>query len=95
MNMKYSYPTTMYESMFSKMYIFQVEKYSLQFLLTSSVRGNYCMDSNILFIHCSQKTVVQVQVNILSKIHQACHNDVNGFKPGSNWKMTEKHAAEY
>ena len=31
--------------------------------LTSSVRRIYCMDSNIPFIHCRQKTVVHVQVN--------------------------------
>ena len=33
--------------------------------LTMSVRHNYCMDSNIPFIHCSKKTtVVNVNVNI-------------------------------
>ena len=33
MNMKYSYSTTMYESVFAQIYIFLVEKYFLQFLL--------------------------------------------------------------
>ena len=33
MNMSYSYPTTMYESIFAQMYIFVVEKYVLQVLL--------------------------------------------------------------
>ena len=53
------------------------------------------MDSNIPFIHYSQKTVFHVQVNNLSKIHQACLNDANGIKPGSYSKMTDKHADEY
>ena len=63
--------------------------------LISSVRRNYCMDSKIPFIHCSQETVVHVQVNILPKILQASHNDANGIKPGSNTNMTDKHDAEY
>ena len=29
------------------------------------------------------------------KINPACHSDANGIKPGSNQKMTDKHAAEY
>ena len=29
------------------------------------------------------------------KIHPACHSDANEIKPGSNQKMTDKHAAEY
>ena len=29
-----------------------------------------------------------------SKVHQECHNIVNGIKPGSNSKTTDKHAAE-
>ena len=63
--------------------------------LISSVRRNYYMDSKIPFIHCSQETVVHVQVNILPKVLQASHNDANGIKPGSNTKMTDKHDAEY
>ena len=58
--------------------------------LISSVRCNYCMDSKIPFIHCSQRTVVHVQVNSLSKIHPTSHNDANGIMSGSNMKMTEK-----
>ena len=72
MNMNYSYPTTMYESVFAKMHVFLVEKYYLEFLLktflmvdlTSSVRRNYCIHSNIPFIYCRQTTVVHVHVNI-------------------------------
>ena len=32
--------------------------------LTRSIRHNYCMNSNIPFIHCSKKTVVNVNVNM-------------------------------
>ena len=63
--------------------------------LISSVRRNYCMDSRIPFIQCSQKSVVQVQVNKLPKIRPASNNDANGIIPGSNTKMTDKHDAEY
>ena len=30
---------------------------------------------------------------VFSKAHPACHNIVNGIKPGSNSKKTDKHAA--
>ena len=30
---------------------------------------------------------------VFSKVHPACHNIVNGIKPGSNTKLTDKHAA--
>ena len=46
-------------------------------------------------IHCIQITVARVDVNILSKIHPACHLDANGIKPGSNSKMTGKHTVEH
>ena len=36
---------------------------------------------------------VHVHVNILSKIHPACHSDTNGIKACSNSNLTEKHAA--
>ena len=28
---------------------------------------------------------------VLSKVHPACHSIVNGIKPGSNYKKTDKH----
>ena len=31
---------------------------------------------------------------VFSKVHPACHNIVNGIKPGSNSKKTDKHAAD-
>ena len=30
---------------------------------------------------------------VFSKVHPACHSNVNGIKPGSNSKKTDKHAA--
>ena len=31
---------------------------------------------------------------VFSKVHPACHSIVNGIKPGSNSKTTDKHAAD-
>ena len=31
---------------------------------------------------------------VLSKVYPACHSIVNDIKPGSNSKMTDKHAAD-
>ena len=31
---------------------------------------------------------------VFSQVHPACHNIANGTKPGSNTKMTDKHAAD-
>ena len=31
---------------------------------------------------------------VFSKVHQACHSIVNGIKPGSNSKKTDKHATD-
>ena len=85
------------------MYVFLDDKYYLQFLLKlvfmvnnliSSFGCNYCMNSKIPFIHCSQRTVVHVQVSSYPEIHLTSHNDANGIIPGSNMKMTEKHDAE-
>ena len=60
---------------------------------TSSVRRNHCMDSNIPLIHYCKSTVVHVQVDSFC-LHPAHCNDANGIEPGSNSKMTDKHAAE-
>ena len=31
---------------------------------------------------------------VFSKVHPACHSIVNGIKPGSNFKKTDKHAVD-
>ena len=32
---------------------------------------------------------------VFSKVHPACQNIVNGIKPGSDSKTTDKHAVEF
>ena len=63
MNMNYSYPPTMYK--------FLVENHYLHFLFNFCDSRPYqvhqaqlLMNSNIPFIHCSKKTVVNVNVNM-------------------------------
>ena len=31
---------------------------------------------------------------VFSKVYPACHNIANDFKPGSNFKKTDKHATD-
>ena len=45
--------------------------------------------------YCSQIIVVHVHATVFSKVHLACHNIVNGTKPGSDSKKTDKHAVDY
>ena len=33
-------------------------------------------------------------IMVFSKVHPACHSIVNGIKPGSKSKKTDKHAAD-
>ena len=45
--------------------------------------------------YCSWIIVVNVYAAVFfSKVHSACHNIVNGIKPGSDSKKTDKHAAD-
>ena len=70
MNMKYSYPTTMYESILAQMYVFLVVFTIFAFYRENcfkpklpkknSTRNMY---ENTL-IHCSQRTVVHVHVKV-------------------------------
>ena len=72
------------------MYIW-VEKYSWQYCLQtificdfiSFMRHIYCMDPNIHFIHCSPKSFVHVQFNILSIIHPVFHSHAIRIELGS------------
>ena len=50
---------------------------------------------NFYTLYRSLIIVVLVPVNILSQIHPAHHNDANGMTPGSNLKITERHAVDY
>ena len=50
----------------------------------------------LIFLN-SNKILFKLKDDILSKIPPVCHmdHDANRIKPGSNWKMTDKHATEY
>ena len=93
---------TMYESRTPKYKGFSCKKIFTTFApkmlvvdLTSPVRHNYCIDTYIPVIYRSTETVDHVQVDVLSKNHQACHIGANGIKPENNSTMTDKHNAEY
>ena len=81
MNMGCRHLTTMYESNFAQICVVLVEKQDLQYLLqNNSMVDNYT--SSFLKLSC------------LFKIRSASRNDANGINPGSNSKITDKHAAE-
>ena len=72
MNMNYSNPTTMYESIFAQMYVllalfknfaFYHEKNFKPKLQKIFFYQKYVHLGNYTLIHCSQKTVVHVHVN--------------------------------
>ena len=84
----------MYESIFSQMYVLLCKTsinnfYLILFTFTSSIMRNFCMDSNIPFIHCSKdKMYFMFKLTLMPKVPPPCRNDANGIKPGSNSKMT-------
>ena len=94
MNMNYSYPTTMYESILAQMcvllvlftiFAFYRENLFLPKLQKLFFYKQYVHLGEHSLIHCSQRTVVHIHVNVFFfKIHPACHSDANGIKPGSN-----------
>ena len=73
MNMKYNYPTTMYESILAQMYVFLVLFTLFAFYHENIFKPNLQkiffyqkfvhLGENTL-IHCSQRTVVHVHVNV-------------------------------
>ena len=44
--------------------------------------------------YCSRIIVVHVHATGFSEVHPACHNTVNGIKPGSDSRKTDKHAVD-
>ena len=73
MNMNYSYPTTMYESVLAQMYVFLVLFTFFAFYHKIIFSQNckkifFCQDYVYLgehtLIHCSQRTVVHIHVNV-------------------------------
>ena len=74
--MKYSYPTTMYESILAQMYVFLVylhftvsyhETDFKQKLQKLFFYQNCVHSGENTFIHCSQVIVVHIHVNIFSR----------------------------
>ena len=75
MNMKYSYPTTMYESVLAQMYVFMVFLHFTAFYHEKDFKQNcknifFCQNcvhsGENTFIHSRQITVVHIHVNIFS-----------------------------
>ena len=73
MNIDYSYPNTMYESVFAQMYVFLVlftifafyhEKLFKSKLQKIFFYQKYEQLGENTLIHCSQRTVVHVHVNV-------------------------------
>ena len=73
MNMNYSYPTTMYESILAQIYVFLVlftifafynEKLFKPKLSKIFFYQKYIHLGENTLIHCSQRTVVRVHVNV-------------------------------
>ena len=73
MNMNYSYPTTMYESVLAQMYAFLVVFINFAFYSEKNLSKNckkiffyqkYVHLGENTFIHCSRITVVHVHVNV-------------------------------
>ena len=77
MNMKYSYPTTIYESILTQMYVVLVFLHSTAFYHEKDFKQklqkvffyqNCVHPGENTFIHCSQITVVHIHVNIFLEI---------------------------
>ena len=58
-----------------------------------STRNLYILGKNASK-YCSRIIVVYVHVTGFSKVHPACHNIVNGIKPRSDSRKTDKHAVD-
>ena len=100
--MNNNYPTTIYRSILTQIYIFLVLFTIFHFDHEKFISKN----CNYIFlyqkfvhlggntIYCSRIIVVHVHATVFfSKVHPSCHNIANGIKPGSNSKKTDKHPA--
>ena len=81
MNMNYSYPTTIYESILTQIYVFlvlfTVFFYFYHEQIISKIGNIYFSNRNLgknTFIYCSGIIVIHVH---------ACHKIANRIKPGS------------
>ena len=105
MNMNYSYPTTMYESILAQMCVFLVlftifafyrENLFLPKLQKIFFYKQYVHLGEHSLIHCSQRTVVHIHVNVFSlKFIQHATVTQTESNQEVTKKMTDKHAAEY
>ena len=59
----------------------------------NNTKNTYIWVENTTKYWC-QIIEVHVHTMVFSKVHPACHNKVNGIKPGSNSKKTDKHAVD-
>ena len=50
---------------------------------------NLCIFVKNTSKYCSRILVVHARAIVFSEVHPACHNIVNGIKPGSNSKKTD------
>ena len=60
----------------------------------SSTRNMYIW-AKILSYIVVRELEFMFMLMLFFKIHPACHSNANGIKPGSNQKLTDKHASEY
>ena len=58
-----------------------------------STRNLYILGKNASKYR-SRTIVVYVHATVFSKVHLACHNIVNGIKPGSDSRKTDKHSVD-
>ena len=96
MNMDYSYPTTMYESILAQMCVslvlFTFFAFYHEIFLSQNCKKKIFLPEICIFGRKYSNTLLSEKCSSCSckycffKIHLACHSDVNGLKPGSNQK---------
>ena len=99
MNMNHNYPTTIFRRIFDqnfqisgKKYIFTIfahELFKVKMKIVNNTRNTYTLGQNTTKYR-SQIIVVHVYATVSSKVH----NIVNGIKPGSDAKKTDKHVVD-
>ena len=67
---------------------------SSEYSSTVAENDRFCNSTLIVCKFCSRIIVVHVHATGFSKVHPACHNIVNGIKPGSDSRKTYEHAVD-
>ena len=104
MDMNYNYLTTIFRSILTQIYVFQV-LFTIFHVDLKKFINKKCKDiffyQKLLHLgentskYCSRIIEVHVHATVfLSKVHPACHNIANGIKQGIDSKKTDKHAAD-